>query len=210
LLIVCTNNVQAQQSEPSETLREASAKKALAFSLLLPGLGHKHAENGSWNRTSISYAAADVGLWVALFGGEWHRNHLIDSYTTLARGSAGASTDGKNRTFFLNLASFESSDVFLETVLRNRAWDQIDYVSDPSFQWSWESEQDFERYRDLRDDAESLRRRRSILIASLVANRILSGAISARKTGRRKRMSVSASFAAPIEDLPVIALRVGF
>jgi len=210
VLTVSSTAVQARQNDPSRAQYESSAKKALALSLILPGWGHKHAHNGSWNRAAISYAAADVGLWVALFGGEWHRNHLVDSYTTLARGSAGASTDGKNRTFFLNLASYESSDVFLETVLRNRAWDQIDYVDDPAFQWSWQSEQDFETYRDLRDDAESLRRRRSILIASLVANRILSGAISARKAGKRKRMSVSASLAAPIEDLPVIALRVGF
>jgi len=210
LSLSLSSESQARQHDLMAENSHPSAKKALGLSILLPGLGHKHVNDGQWSRSSISYAAADVGLWIALFGGEWHRNQLIDSYTTLARGSAGAITEGKDRTFFLNLAAYQSSDEFLNTVLRNRAWDQIDYVSDPAFQWDWETEQDYNRYRDLRDESESLRRRRSILIASLVANRLLSGAISARKAGREGRVSISARFAAPIQNNPVLALRVGF
>ncbi len=188
----------------------ASVKKALLYSILLPGLGHKYVEGGRWTGWAVAYSAADVGLWLSLFGGEWQRSHLENSYTTLASRSSGAQLDGKDRTFYLNLASFESSDLYLETMLRNRAWDLIDYVRDPAFHWEWDSQRDFERFRDLRDDAESLRRRRSILIASLVANRLISGAIAARKATRTRRLSVSAALAPPIEDWPVFALRVGF
>ena len=190
--------------------KSVSVKKALLYSILLPGLGHKYVEGGRWTPWAVTYTAADVGLWLSLFGGEWQRDHLENSYTTLASRSSGAQLDGKDRTFYLNLASFESSDRYLETMLRNRAWDLIDYVSDPAFHWEWESQTDFERFRDLRDDAESLRRRRSILIASLVANRLLSGAIAARKATRTRRLSVSAALAPPIEDWPLLALRVGF
>ena len=192
---------------PTESV---SVKKALLYSILLPGLGHKYVKGGRWTRWAVTYTAADVGLWLSLFGGEWQRDHLETSYTTLASRSSGAQLDGKDRTFYLNLASFESSERYLETMLRNRAWDLIDYVSDPAFHWEWESQTDFERFRDLRDDAESLRRRRSVLIASLVANRLLSGAIAARKATRTRRLSVSAALAPPIEDWPVLALRVGF
>ena len=118
--------------------------------------------------------------------------------------------DGKNRTFFLNLASFESSDVYRETMLRNRAWDQIGYVDDPSFQWEWQNEEAYNRFRTLRNDAESLRRRRSILIASLVANRLISGAIAARSAGRSRRAGMSAALAPPVDHLPVLSLRVNF
>lgn len=187
-----------------------SAKKALAFSMMLPGLGHKYVNDGKWSGWAVTYAAADVSLWISLFGSEWHRNSLVDSYTTLASGSAGAIVEGKNRSFFLNLAAFESSEIFLETMLRNRQWDQIDYVSDPSFQWEWESEEAFNEFRELRNDAESLRRRKSIIIASLVVNRLLSGAISARKASRARRVNVTASMLPPIESNPVLSLRVGF
>ena len=89
-----------------------SGGKAFAMSLLLPGLGHKYVNDGHWSNWAITYASTDASLWLGLIGGEWHRNHLVDSYTTLARSAAGAQVAGKDRTFFLNLASFESSDVY--------------------------------------------------------------------------------------------------
>lgn len=189
---------------------QPSAGKAFGLSMLLPGLGHRYVNERQWTGWARTYAAADVGLWLGLIGGEWHRDQLVQSYTTLARGSANALVDGKDRTFYLNLASFQSSDEYRETMLRNRAWDRVDYVDDPAFQWSWESEADFNRFRDLRDDAESLRRRRSILIASLVANRLVSGAIAARSAGRSRRAQITAALGAPIESNPVLSLNVRF
>ncbi|MDA0874930.1 MAG: hypothetical protein O3C45_07685, partial [Bacteroidetes bacterium] len=175
----------AAQSPPAPPApaADASAAKAFGLSMLMPGLGHRYVNQGQWSGWARTYAAADIGLWLGLFGGEWHRDQLEQSYRTLASSSAGADLSGKDRTFYLNLASFESSDVYRDTMLRNRSWDRISYVDDPAFHWAWESEADYNRFRDLRDDAESLKRRRSILIASLVANRLLSGAIAARSAG---------------------------
>jgi len=189
---------------------EASGGKAFGLSMLLPGLGHRYVNQNNWTGWARTYTAADVGLWLSLIGGEWRRDDLVQSYTTLASGSANALVDGKDRTFFLNLASFESSDVYRETMLRNRSWDLIGYVDDPSFHWEWDSQESFNRYRDLRDDAESLRRRRSILIASLVANRLISGAIAARSAGRSRRAQVTASLAPPVDSAPVLSLNVRF
>lgn len=200
----------AQPVPPAEVGWEASGGKAFGLSMLLPGLGHRYVNQNSWTGWARTYAAADVGLWLSLIGGEWRRDDLVQSYTTLASGSANAQVDGKDRTFFLNLASFESSDVYRETMLRNRSWDLIGYVDDPAFHWEWDSQESFNRYRDLRDDAESLRRRRSILIASLVANRLISGAIAARSAGRSRRAQVTAALAPPIESAPVLSLNVRF
>lgn len=187
-----------------------SAGHAFGWSLLVPGLGHRYVNQGQWTGWAKTYAAADAALWLSLLGGEWRHDQLVQSYTTLARGSANALVDGKDRTFFLTLASFESSDEYRETMLRNRNWDRIDYVDDPAFHWEWETQADFNRYRDLRDDAESLRRRRSILIASLVANRLISGAIAARSAGRSRRAQLSASLTPPIYATPGLALNVRF
>lgn len=209
LLLVLTLPASGQ-ARPDTPTAERSAGKAFGLSVLIPGLGHRYVNQNQWTGWAKTYTAADAALWLSLFGGEWRRDHLIQSYTTLARGSANTVVDGKDRTFFLNLASFESSDEYRETMLRNRAWDQIDYVDDPAFQWEWESENEFNRYRDLRDDAETLRRRRSILIASLVANRLISGAIAARSAGRSRRAQVSASLAPPVDDVPVLSLSVRF
>jgi hypothetical protein len=197
------------QSLP-EPAPELSAGKAFGLSMLLPGLGHRYVNEGHWSGWSRTYAAADISLWLGLIGGEWHRDQLEQSYRTLAATSAGADLQGKDRTFYLNLASFESSDVYRDTMLRNRAWDRISYVDDPAFHWAWESEDDYNRFRDLRDDAESLKRRRSILIASLVANRLLSGAIAARSAGRSRRAQLSAALGAPVEGVPSVHLGLRF
>lgn len=193
-----------------EPAPEASAGKAFGLSILLPGLGHRYVNQGQWSGWAKTYAAADVSLWLGLVGGEWHRDQLEQSYRTLASSSAGADLSGKDRTFFLNLASFESSDQYRDTMLRNRSWDRISYVDDPAYHWAWKSEADYSRFRDLRDDAESLKRRRSILIASLVANRLISGAIAARSAGRSRRAQLSAALGAPVDAVPSLHLGLRF
>jgi hypothetical protein len=173
-----------------------SGKKAFLLSIALPGLGHRYVNSGKWDGWGAAFSLADAGLWISLFGGEWRRDQLVESYTTLAASKAGADVAGKNRVFFLNLASFRSSDDFLDTVLRNRAWDQISYVAEQSFQWNWESKEDFERFRSLRSDAESLSRRSTVLIAALVANRLISGILASQRAGKMNRM-VKFAFGAP-------------
>ena len=210
LCLVASGSAPVAAQEMDDATWEASAGKAFGLSMVLPGLGHRYVRQGEWSGWAKTYAAADVSLWLSLFGGEWRRDQHIQSYRTLAAGSADADLSGKDRTFFLNLASFTSSDEYRETMLRNRAWDRVDYVDQPGYQWAWESEEDFNRFRDLRDDAESLRRRRSILIASLVANRLISGAIAARSAGRSRRAQVSAALGAPVETVPTLSLRVAF
>jgi hypothetical protein len=191
----------AQPAAPELALQSRrSPGKAFALSLLLPGLGHRYA-NGRWTGGGTTFALVDVGLWVGLITGEWSRNRSVQSYTTLAASGADADVEGKDRSFFLNLATYESSDEYLEVQLRTRNWDRLEYVSDPSFQWAWSSMDDFERYRELRDDAESLSRRRSIIIAALVANRLLSGLISARKAHVLGRdLEYDVGVAAPVSD----------
>jgi len=186
-----------------------SPPKAFGLSLILPGLGQRYVNGGQWRGWATTFALADAGLWVALFGSEWHSDQLIESYTTLAATSASADVHGKDRSYFLNLATYRSSQEFLDVVLRNRAWDQIGYVDSPSFQWDWSNEQDFFRYRELRDDAETLRRRRSVIIASLVANRLISGIMAAWKATRinTQNMTISLGPPPPYSSLPRLRLK---
>lgn len=177
--------------------REVSAGKAFALSLLFPGLGHRYVHDGSWRGWATVFAVADIGLWTSLAGSEWRRGHLIRNYQTLAALGAGAETAGKDRDFFLHMASYRSSDEYLATQLRSRNWTNLDYVADPSFQWIWESDEDFERYRELREDSETLRRRRSFLITTLVANRLIAGVAALRGARRANGSTASLSLTVP-------------
>ncbi|MBT8400472.1 MAG: hypothetical protein KJO98_08350 [Rhodothermia bacterium] len=188
-----------------------SPARAAALSLLLPGLGQRYVNDGSWRGSATLFALADVAAWVGLARTVSVRNHRIDSYEALAAARADAIVDGKDRQFFLNLATYKSSDDYLETQLRNRAWDQLDYVSAREFQWEWASDGDFFRFRDLRNDAESLDRRSSILVATLVANRLLSAVFAVRAAGRSRaeaRAAVSVHPPADSYRVPVVRFRL--
>lgn len=196
---------------PPTTQTVKSPARAAALSLLLPGLGQRYVNDGSWRGSATLFALADVAAWVGLARTVSVRNHRIESYEALAAARADAIVDGKDRRFFLNLATYKSSDEYLETQLRNRAWDQLDYVSTREFQWEWITDADFFRFRDLRDDAESLDRRSSILVATLVANRLISAIIAVRAAGRSRseaRAAVSVYPPTSGRHVPGVRLRL--
>ena len=202
---------QAQDPAPESDVVLKSPGKAAALSLLLPGLGHRYVHNGSWRGAASFFALAEAGFWMGLIGADWQHDQVVQSYQTLATSRAAAQLAGKDRRFFLNLGLFRSSDEFLETQLRNRAWDQVDYVSDPAFQWQWASEGDFQDYRRLRDDADTWSRRRTLFISTLVANRLIA-ALTALRAARRANNAapeVSLSLTPGYDaDLPVVTLHM--
>lgn len=177
---------------------------------MLPGWGHQYAQGGSWRGRATFFALADAALWTGLVATLWQRSHAINGYESLAVTRADAQIDGKDRQFFLNIGAYRSSDEFQEAVLRNRAWDQVNYVSDPAFQWAWQSDEDFFRYRGLREDAESLGRRRTFLIAGLVANRVISGISAAISASRQRPNAVALSVSPTSTSAPQLNLYLRF
>lgn len=201
--------VEGQELEPVVVPR--SAGKAAALSLLLPGLGHRYVHHGSWRGAASFFALADAGFWLSLFGANWQHDQVVQSYRTLAVSHADAQIAGKDRRFFLSLGQYMSSDAFLETQLRNRSWDQVDYVSDPAFQWQWTSENAFQEYRSLRDDADAWSRRRTVFISTLVANRLVA-ALTALRAARKTNAAtpdVALSFSPHALDTPLPIVNVG-
>lgn len=185
-------------SAGAQTQNRKSAGKAALLSIVLPGLGHRYVNDSRWSTRASVLAMADVTTWLGVAESSWRRNHSIDSYTVLAASKASADVSGKDRRFFLNLATYSSSDGYVESTLRNRAWDQLDYVSDASFQWNWETDEDFAAYKRLRERAESLERRRSVLVAVVVANRAFAGITS--MLAARKHNASPVSLAATVLD----------
>ena len=212
--VAVTPPLSPAQAQDLQIVDKKSPKKALTLNLLLPGLGHRYVHDGSWKSAATFYALADVGLWLGLIGAETRYNDLITNYTTLAASRANAFVDGKDRQFFLNLASYHSSDEYLETQLRNRNWTKLDYVEDRDFQWSWDTEEDYLTFRGMREDAESMRRRRIVFITVLVANRLVSGLAGIRAANRANAVlhDVAISLTPPSynSSLPVLHLNMHF
>ncbi len=211
--------VWAQAQVPLEPEAEVefvrkSPGKAAAMSLLVPGLGHRYVNNGSWRGAASFFVLAEAGFWLGLLGADWQQSQAVESYRTLATSRADAVLDGKDRRFFINIGLYRSSDEFREDHLRRRLWEQIDYVSDPAFQWHWASEEDLQDYRRLRDDADAWGRRRTLFISTLVANRLLAALTSIRAARRNNTAApdLSLSLTPPLRHTawPAVNLVVSF
>jgi hypothetical protein len=204
--------VSPARAQEAEAPRRGSAGKAFALSLVLPGLGHRYAHGGDWDGSASVFVAAEAAFWLGLAGSQWQHAQAVQSYEAFAAERAGAQVEGKERRFFLNLAQYASSDAYVEEQLRNRNWDQLGYVEDPGYRWAWASEEDRERFRALRDDADGVRRRRTLFASALVANRLLAALTSIRAARRANRAAPALllSVAPPPRsaDLPVLNLQV--
>ena len=188
-----------------------SAGAAFGLSLILPGLGHRYADGG-WGRTATVHALADAGLWIALLDTGARLGNAETGFETLAALNAGAQVEGQGRGFFLNLSRYHSSDEYVEQLLRDRALDELETAQLPENQWEWDSEEDFQRFRVLREDAESLRRRRPVYAALLAGNRLLSGigALRASRRANRTEATLSLGMPRPGADMPTVNLSVRF
>ena len=188
-----------------------SAGAAFGLSLILPGLGHRYAAGG-WGRTATVHALADAGLWIALLDAGARLGNAETGFETLAVVGADAQIEGQGRGFFLNLSRHRSSGEYVEQLLRNRAWNELETAQLPQNQWEWASEEDFQRYRALREDAESLRRRRPVYAALLAGNRLLSGigALRAARRVNRAEATLSLGIPQPGADTPTLNLSVRF
>lgn len=210
LLFVCAVFPAAgQEAAPEETLRPRSTKAAFGLSLLVPGLGHRYVHEGRWTRGATFFGLTDAATWAGLLGVGWQERHFVESYETLAAQEAGAQIEGRDRAFFLNLGIYDSSAEYVEGLLRARAWDRIDAARAPEVQWAWSSEDARLRYRTLREDADRMGRRRTLLISVLVANRFVSAITALRAAQRRNaRVTTGLSFLPPPPGSDVPAARL--
>lgn len=162
-----------------------SGAKAFGLSILIPGVGQRYVNDGRWGGNGTVFLAADITLWLGLAASIAQESHSIDAYTNLVALKAGNNLEGKNRSFELALGSYDSSEDYVDALLRSRQWDRLDDAQDPTNQWDWESESDRQRYVELRDDADSASNRKTALIGALIVNRLISGitaALSSRQT----------------------------
>src|SRR5690606_15069081 len=107
-----------------------SGAAAFGLSLLVPGLGHRYA-NGAWGPASSAHAVADAALWVGLIEAGVRLGRAEDSYETLAALRADAEVEGQGRGFFLNLSRYRSSEDYVEALLRERRWNELEEAQRP-------------------------------------------------------------------------------
>jgi hypothetical protein len=187
LLALAAVGTAGAQDPPSRT-------KVLGLSLLLPGLGHRSL--GS-NTKAQAFFAAEAVIWGSFGLFELQGNVRKDRYVEIAEIFAGVpDADGRSSEYYRLLGRYRSSEEYDDEIRRDARARFPDDLSarDAYFQrnriaedqaWLWESNADWDRFQEKRNDSNRSFRRARSMLGIAVANRLLASVDAMRIIHRR-------------------------
>ena len=178
-------------SPPEIVVEPKSTKKALALSLLLPGLGEQYMGH---KKSAIRAYAIEATIWSAFFGGRWYAGVLKDDYILYAHSNSGALI-GKDEDYYdavewyPNLEGYntyiseKARDLYTEEDYGKKARElQLEYIEEHSLSdalaWKWADEQKWNKYRELRKKKRSVLQNTSYRVFAAILNRVASAIIA--------------------------------
>ena len=167
---------------PAETGRKSVLKAAL-FSALVPGGGQYYLDR---HRTARYYFAAEAATWIGYIAFRTYGNWRKTDYIDFAAVYADAQLAGKSEDF-LSWVGFYSN--IREFNNLGRAFDpERPYLWDtPANHWEWQTDQDRQTYRDLRNRSKEAYRKSDFMIGAAIVNRIVSVIDAVRSAIRMNR-----------------------
>ena len=160
---------------------EAGSKRAFWYSLLIPGWGQRHLNLDS---SASRFLTAEAGLWAASFGMRRVESIRTDTYRTFAATHASAAPSGMSRQYFDDLGFYGSRAEHNRLALIEDGPDAELYPDATHFFWEWDAVGSRERYRELRNSAQTADRHALFVTGIILANHLVS-AIHAGRAGSR-------------------------
>lgn len=171
-------------SDFDDSFRSPSGRKsrfrALLYSALIPGGGQYYLGN---RRSARYYFAAEAATWIGFAAfrtyGNWRRN----DYFAYAAVHANAQLEGKSEEFLAWVGFYDNYRQFNGL---GRAFDpDRAYLEDiPENHWEWQSRDDRQTYKDLRNRSKEAYRRAEFMIGIAVVNRVISMIAAVRSVGK--------------------------
>jgi hypothetical protein len=182
----------------TESTGELSIRRAVLYSLLLPGLGDWYAGNKGRAKT---FFVVDAALWTTFIVFRVQGNQREEGYQNFATEFAGVSGTGYSDEFYSTIGQFNRSDDYEADFKKDHRidlWPDVGYdamekyyvenrVSD--FQdWAWYSWELRVDYREMRSASKLSYRRSGYILALAVANRVVASifAYQAVKSSRSR------------------------
>ena len=161
-----------------------SPRKAFFMSLAVPGWGQY--ATGHPRRAAV-YGAIEASGWLGVGGMRRFESIYADDYRAFAASVAGANVDGQPRTYFDDLAFYETRTLHNQVA-------RVDDQPEPELygvedDWQWPTTADRRRFRAVYNDAKRMDRNVSYALLVITLNHIAS-AIDAAKVASRSRTGV--------------------
>jgi hypothetical protein len=158
---------------PSDASRKPKSRMlAIAYSLLLPGMGELYAER--FDR-GIYPLVLEGALWLGFVGFNAYGGWLQTDSRSFAVQHAGARVDGKDDQFFVDMANYASTHDYNLQKLVDRNLAAL-YSEEPgsAYLWQWSSNADRMQYKDQRTRSEEMYNASKFVVLGMIANRIWS------------------------------------
>lgn len=149
-------------------------------SLLIPGWGQQAQDQSS---SAVRFAATEVALWVGYVGLRTIHDVRKTTYRTYASTHSGARTQGKNSLFFDDLGFYASQQQHNQFARVDDGPNAQLYPDSAEFSWEWDADSSRERYRTLRNSAQTMERNALYVTGAIVVNHLVA-AIHAARGGR--------------------------
>ncbi len=181
-----------------------SAWGAAGRSLLLPGWGQRTQGRVGWGRTLGWIEAAGWGGMLAFrAAGRWRD----EDSRLFAAERAGVLLAGKDRAFFTALELSPDLTTHNAAQLSGLGDPEACYPVGAGWDWRWESEADWRRYRLMRRDARHLKNWATLSLGAVVAGRLV-GTVTALIAGIRDQEAGSGATVLSRTNAPRLSLRL--
>ena len=142
-------------------------------SLLLPGLGEYSLNE---NNRSKNFFITEACLWLSFFGSYYGHQSYTDNYMLF--GSHHADIDLYNindndlSILIVYMSQYDNMEIFNETMDRQRS--SFSYSDESTYGWDWDSDENREKFNDLRIRSANLKKINNFTISALLINRLVS------------------------------------
>jgi len=161
-------------------------------SLVLPGWGEYSVDNQIRGRI---FVLSETVLLLAILGSYSVSKRQDAEFRAYASEHAGISPIGKDRQFWVDIGNYSSLLEFNEEHLRWRDFNAL-YEDNDTWTWAWDSNDNRERFENMRIASDSWMLRGSFFIGGVVLNHIVSAidALYLSKISNIKETVVSANY----------------
>ncbi len=170
---------------PDIVVEPKSQKKALALSLLLPGLGEQYMGH---KKDAIRAYAIEATIWSVFFGARWYAGVLTDNYTLYAHSNSGAHT-GKDEEYYEHVEWYQNLEAYntgvreeARSLYPNSRENQQKYIDEHSLSntlaWDWTDEKKWGKYQELRKERRTVLQHAGYCVGVAILNRISSAIIA--------------------------------
>lgn len=183
-----------EEEAPEETpsVQRVDGRRAMLYSLILPGLGQHY--SGRKERARVGFAV-EAAIWASFLAFNVQEGQREDRYIEFAERFAGVETSGKDSDYWRTIANFERAEgdagsanelvrrqaraLYPDDRAAQQAYEQANgYFGDRV--WDWQTSDNLARYRQLRGRAIDSGDRATYSIALALVHRVISVIDAAR------------------------------